>query len=172
MTQELQCWVGSVVLWHLGIEHSKLQFRVVLFSLFFSFGRPEETTFPSWQVIFAITHIQNGGRPRAVGEVHPRCRLHRTTPHSHRSQSKTSILNFIILIRLQEDVEAFMKNEESAEAALKRTQANYRFALIFVFCLLDAQINRHQFTRLQQLQNAGDEAAAEQDDSQDQAPRY
>jgi hypothetical protein len=29
---------------------------------------------------------------------------------------------------LQEDVEAFMKNEESAEAALKRTQANYRFA--------------------------------------------
>jgi hypothetical protein len=33
---------------------------------------------------------------------------------------------------LQEDVEAFMKNEESAEAALKRTQANYRFAFIYL----------------------------------------
>jgi hypothetical protein len=34
-------------------------------------------------------------------------------------------------------VEAFMKNEESAEAALKRTQANYRFVMPLFFSFFD-----------------------------------
>lgn len=43
---------------------------------------------------------------------------------------------FLYLVHSQEDVEEFMKKEESVEAALKRTQSNYRYVLHFFIHLL------------------------------------